>query len=136
VVQSRIAQAEAGTRGALAKFDGTVLTALRETETALGNYARELDRRAALEASRDQSAIVARRRASSTRTAAPATSSRSTPSARWPRASRSLAASEAQLSDDQVVLFMALGGGWEPEDTNVAQGASPDHAGHPATSKQ
>jgi len=25
-----------------------------------------------------------------------------------------LAASEAQLADDQVLLFLALGGGWEP----------------------
>ncbi|MFS2056056.1 TolC family protein, partial [Variovorax sp. CT11-76] len=40
IAQARIAQAEAGTRAALAKFDGTVLTALRETESALGNYAR------------------------------------------------------------------------------------------------
>ncbi len=123
VVQSRIAQAEAGTRGALAKFDGTVLTALRETETALGNYARELDRRAALEASRDQSAIVARQaRQLYQNGRKPATSIRSTPSARWPPSESALAASEAQLSDDQVMLFMALGGGWEPEDTNLAQG--------------
>ena len=26
-----------------------------------------------------------------------------------------VAASEAQLADDQVLLFLALGGGWEPD---------------------
>jgi NodT family efflux transporter outer membrane factor (OMF) lipoprotein len=136
VVQSRIAQAEAGTRGALAKFDGTVLTALRETETALGNYARELDRRAALEASRDQSAIVARQARQLYQNGRTGYLESLDAERALAASESSLATSEAQLSDDQVVLFMALGGGWEPEDTNVAQGASPDHAGHPATSKQ
>ncbi|MFX5550598.1 hypothetical protein ABTD75_18415, partial [Acinetobacter baumannii] len=36
--------------GALAAFDGTVLTALQETETALSGYARALEQRRALTA--------------------------------------------------------------------------------------
>jgi outer membrane protein TolC len=56
--RSRIAQAEAGKAMALAHFDGTVLNALRDVETALTVYARELDRHEALAAARDQDALA------------------------------------------------------------------------------
>ena len=113
VVRARIAQARAGADGALARFDGTVLTALRETETALDAYAQELDRHAALAAARDESATVAeqaRRLYRAGRTgyldALDAERGLATSEA-------TLAASDAELADDQVSLFMALGGGWE-----------------------
>lgn len=114
VVDARIAQAQASTRMAVARFDGTVLTALRETETALNLYARELDRHAALQAARDQAAVAAeqvRRLYQNGKTGYLDTLD----------AERTLAAddallaqSEAALSDEQVQLFLALGGGWEP----------------------
>ena len=56
--RSRIKQAEAEHQAAFARFDATVLNALRETESALTTYARELDRNAALKAARDQSALA------------------------------------------------------------------------------
>ena len=118
--QARIAQAEAGTRAALAKFDGTVLTALRETETALGTYARELDRRAALQASRDESARVAAQARQLYRNGRTAYLDTLDAERALAGADAALAASEAQLADDQVVLFMALGGGWEPADDALA----------------
>jgi outer membrane protein TolC len=121
VVRAHIAQANAGADGALAKFDGTVLTALRETETALEVYARELDRRAALQAARDESATVAdqaRRLYRSGRTgyldALDAERGLATSEA-------TLAASDAELADDQVSLFLALGGGWEPLPSKTAK---------------
>ena len=124
IVRSRIAQAQAGTDGALAKFDGTVLTALRETETALEVYARELDRHAALESARDDSATVAsqaRRLYQAGRTgyldALDAERGLATSEA-------TLAASDAELADDQVSLFLALGGGWE----TTPPGAAPTKA--------
>ena len=113
VVRARIAQANASTEGALARFDGTVLAALRETETALDVYARELDRHAALQAARDDSATVAdqaRRLYRSGRTgyleALDAERGLASSEA-------TVAASDAELADDQVSLFLALGGGWE-----------------------
>ncbi|WP_307695635.1 efflux transporter outer membrane subunit [Variovorax boronicumulans] len=127
--QARIAQAEAGTRAALAKFDGTVLTALRETETALGTYARELDRRAALQASRDESAKVAAQARQLYRNGRTAYLDALDAERALAGADAALAASEAQLADDQVVLFMALGGGWEPADDALAQ----SQQGKPAT---
>lgn len=117
IAQARIAEAEAGTRGALARFDGTVLTALRETETALGTYARELDRRAALQASRDESAKVAAQARQLYRNGRTAYLDALDAERSLAASDAALAASEAQLADDQVVLFMALGGGWEPDET-------------------
>ena len=117
LAQARIDQAEASTRGALAHFDSTVLTALRETETALDTYAHELDRRASLQAARDAAATVAqqaRRLYQGGKTgyldALDAERSLATSEA-------ALAGSQAQLADDQVNLFLALGGGWEAADT-------------------
>lgn len=111
--QARIGQAEASTRGALARFDGTVLTALRETETALDAYAHELDRHATLQAARDAAATVAsqaRRLYQGGKTgyldALDAERSLATSEA-------ALASTQAQLADEQINLFMALGGGWE-----------------------
>jgi NodT family efflux transporter outer membrane factor (OMF) lipoprotein len=108
-----IAQAKAGTEGALARFDSVVLNALRETESALTVYARELDRNAMLRAARDQSALASRQtgklyRFGRTDFLAALDADRTLASAE-----NALAASDAQLAADQVQLFLALGGGWE-----------------------
>ncbi|GGY67302.1 efflux transporter outer membrane subunit [Pseudoduganella albidiflava] len=110
---ARVAEAESATAAALARFDGLVLNALRETETAMTVYARELDRNAALRAAQEQSALAARQShrlyeagkidflavLDADRTLAAGDSA--------------LAASDAQVAADQVALFLALGGGWE-----------------------
>jgi len=114
--QARIAQAEASTRGALAKFDATVLNALRETESALVTYARQLDRDAALQAARDQSALAARQ-ARQLFTAGKTDYLTVLDAERTLAGAESaLAASRAALSGDQVSLFLALGGGWQDAD--------------------
>jgi NodT family efflux transporter outer membrane factor (OMF) lipoprotein len=112
-VQAKIAQADAAAHGAFARFDGTVLTALRETQTALDAYARELDRRTALAAARDSASNVAEQarrlyRAGKTGYLETLDAERSLASA-----DAALADTQAQLADDQIRLFMALGGGWE-----------------------
>src|SRR3546814_9793912 len=58
--RARIAAAEADTQASLAEFDGIVLRALEETETALTSYARALEQRQALRAARDQAERAAR----------------------------------------------------------------------------
>ena len=128
VVQAHIAQAEASTKAALAKFDGTVLAALRETETALDGYARELDRQASLQAARDSAATVAaqaRRLYQGGKTAYldALDAERSLASSE-----AALASSQAQLADDQVVLFLALGGGWEGGEVVAPAGIEPASA--------
>ncbi|WP_343527018.1 efflux transporter outer membrane subunit [Sphingomonas sp.] len=112
-VRARIASAQAEADAAYARFDGTVLGALRETETALTVYARDLDRRAALRAARDQSARAAsdaQRLFKAGRTGfLPVLDAQRT----LIGAEQTLAAADSRLAADQVQLFLALGGGWQ-----------------------
>ncbi|WP_067061426.1 efflux transporter outer membrane subunit [Roseateles chitosanitabidus] len=119
VADARIAQAEAGTRQAAARFDGTVLNALRETETALNQYARELDRKAALQASREEAALVAGQARRLYQGGKVGYLDALDAERALAASDAALAASEATLIDEQVQLFMALGGGWEA-DTQTA----------------
>jgi len=113
--QARIAQARAGADAALARFDAAVLGALRETESALVTYARQLDRDAALRAARDQSALAASQAEQLFH--AGKTDYLTVLDAQRTLASNesALAASQAALSDDQIALFLALGGGWQDD---------------------
>ncbi|NJC41312.1 NodT family efflux transporter outer membrane factor (OMF) lipoprotein [Brevundimonas alba] len=110
--RARIEQASAGSEAALATFDQTVLVALQETETALANYANELDRRSALQAARDQAANAAR--LSRLRFEAGADSFLTVLDAErtLAAADAQLAASEALVTTYQIALFKALAGGW------------------------
>src|SRR5690606_18563180 len=60
VARSRVRQAEAASEAELARFDGTWLTALQETESALTIYARELERLQTLGRARAQASEAAR----------------------------------------------------------------------------
>ena len=108
-----IAQAEAGTAAALARFDGVVLGALRETETALTIYARELDRNAALRQAREHSARAAQQAQQLFQRGRADFLVALDAERELASADRSLAASDAALAADQVALFLALGGGWD-----------------------
>lgn len=110
--RARIAGAEADSRAALAQFDGTVLRALEETETALSGYTRMLDRRTALQAARDSAERAARIVRAQQREG-------QVDGLVLLDAERSFAESEAQLAEidaaiasAQIDLFRALGGGW------------------------
>ncbi|WP_332876471.1 TolC family protein [Massilia sp. S19_KUP03_FR1] len=111
--RTRIAVASAATSAALARFDGVVLNALRETESALTIYARELDRNAALRAARDQSALAARQSARLYQFGRTDFLSQLDADRTLAASESALAGSDAQLALDQVQLFLALGGGWE-----------------------
>lgn len=111
--RAQIAQARAGADASLARFDGAVLTALREAETALARYAGALDRNAALvraEQASSKAAALSRLRfdngADSFLQLIEAERERADT-----RAAR--AASDAAVADAQITLFKALGGGWE-----------------------
>lgn len=111
--RARIRQADASADAALARFDGVVLNALRETETGLDAYAQDLERNVHLRAARDQAAVAgnqARRLYEGGRapylTGLDAERTLAT-------AEATLAASDGQIAADQVRLFLTLGGGWE-----------------------
>jgi NodT family efflux transporter outer membrane factor (OMF) lipoprotein len=113
VARARVQQAEATTSASLARFDGTVLTALREVEQALARYAGELERNSALsraDAAAASAAEIARLRFSAGRD-----SFLQLLDAERDRAATraALATSNANVSEAQVSLFKALGGGWE-----------------------
>ena len=132
--RSRIAQAEAGSDAALARFDATVLNALRETESALTAYARELDRNGALKAARDHSALASQQADKLYRYGR--TDFLTTLDANRTLASTesTLAASDAQLAKNQVSVFLALGGGWEKKSL-VPPAAKPTAPQQPASQK-
>lgn len=111
--RSRIKQAKAEHQAAFARFDASVLNALKETESALTSYARELDRNALLKAARDQSALAAdqaHRLYKHGRIDFLATLDAERTLANDESA---YAASGAKLVNDQIGVFLALGGGWE-----------------------
>ncbi len=110
--RARIAAARADGDAALATFDGTVLRALEETETALSTYANALQRRAALQTARDEAARAARISTARQRegqidflTVLDALRTQAA-------ADADLAAANRAVAFAQVDLFRALGGGW------------------------
>ncbi|GEN98723.1 RND transporter [Novosphingobium sediminis] len=112
--RSRVAAAEAQTQADLATFDGAVIRALREVETALNSYSAGLQQQADLDHARDAAAVVARTTIQLRRggriAALPALE------AERDLVAADLAAAEARAAtnDDQITLFLALGGGWNP----------------------
>lgn len=108
-----IALAKSDQEATFARFDGAVLNALQEIEGALTMYSQDVNRRDALRTSHEHLAqaqqdawtlyhqgrvnyvpVVAAERA-------------------LVAAEHRLAEAEAKISADQIVLFLALGGGWE-----------------------
>lgn len=113
VARARIAQAEAGAEAALARFDGTWLGALEETESALTRYARQLDRLELLRRARAEAAEaarIARLRFQAGREPFQVVLEAERSIAQTDAA---VAQAEAQLADTLVTLFLALGGGWQ-----------------------
>jgi len=113
VARAKIRQARAGSDASLAEFQGTILTALRETEQALARYAAALEQNAALAraaASADNAADQTKQRFDSGRDnfldLLVAEQNRAA-------ARQALAQSDTNVADLQVSLFKALGGGWE-----------------------
>ena len=110
---AEVRQAKASDEAAFASYQGVILGALQDTETALTTYARELDRRQALREARDQNREAARIvqvRYAAGRDAFLALLDAQT---RLAASEADLAASEAAVAGDQIAVFKALGGGWE-----------------------
>lgn len=120
---ARVQAAQAGADAALAGFDHTVLQALRETQTALDRYGNDLRRLQSLQVAQQQAALAAeqnRRLYQGGRT--PYLSSLDADRTLAEREA-ALAGAQAQLSRDQIQLFLALGGGWQRAEAGTATGA-------------
>lgn len=110
--RARLEQARANERAALAEWDGAVLNALREVETALSLYARQVRRRQELLVAETEAAHYATRAAARVQIGDAAGLVRID-------AERALAVARLQrIQGDldvalaQVALFRSLGGGW------------------------
>lgn len=118
VARTRIAAAEARSRANLAMFDKTVLTALREVESVLTNYAYDLDRLKSLKNARDRAAKVAAdarrlRQGGSTDALTSLDADRSLAATE-----QAYAAEQTEISRDQIAIFLALAGGLQSSETN------------------
>jgi multidrug efflux system outer membrane protein len=113
LARARIAAASAAAKGTLARFDGVVLAALRDTESALTTYSRDRQR--------DHNLATAQVRAREAEEQAKSLyvggkidflafldAQRTQTSA-----DEALSESHARLATDQIAIFLALGGGWE-----------------------
>ncbi len=112
-VAARTRQARATTEAAVATFDGTILAALQETETALSDYAGVIERNRALTRASERSGEAARiirlrYRAGRDSFLAVLDAERTLAAA-----DADLAASNAALTTAQIAVFKALGGGWQ-----------------------
>ncbi|MGI4856127.1 MAG: efflux transporter outer membrane subunit [Janthinobacterium lividum] len=120
--RGRIRAAHAGADIALAQFDGVVLNALRETQSRLATYAGDLGRLDALydvQRSAGQSAdethrfFVAGRESFLADLDAARTLT---------NVNAQVASAEGKVAQDQVDVFLALGGGWQVGDAGGAAG--------------
>ena len=111
--RARIAGAEADAQAALASFDGTILQALQETETALSDYQESVARRDALRAARDQAAAAARITRARQREGDISSLELLDAERTAAEAEIALADAEARIATAQIALFRALGGGWQ-----------------------
>jgi NodT family efflux transporter outer membrane factor (OMF) lipoprotein len=112
-VRDRISAAQAQTRASLANFDSMVLAALRETETSLDTYAGALDRLQRLKDARDQ-AMVVNERTSELRQGGKLGGLAALDAERaWVNSEVAVASAEAEVNNDQIATFLALGGGWQ-----------------------
>jgi NodT family efflux transporter outer membrane factor (OMF) lipoprotein len=112
-VKARIAAAGAQTDADVSRFDATVLGALRETETALDGYARRRDSVTALTRARDSAGVSLGQARKLFRFGRGDFLSLLDAQSSFANAEANLATQQAAESDDQVAVFLALGGGWE-----------------------
>ncbi len=110
--RARVQEAKASTRLALANFDGVVLGALRDAETALNTYVHDLQREDSTRKARDEAERAVRDserlRAEGRASSLAVIDSQGT----YAASEQTLAQLETALAQDQVAVFLALGGGW------------------------
>ncbi|SDD50329.1 efflux transporter, outer membrane factor (OMF) lipoprotein, NodT family [Cupriavidus sp. YR651] len=127
--RARIHNMEAGAEGALAQFDGVVLRALRETQSALSAYTHELDRNQALRDARDKADEAARQNRLLYQAGRSPYLNSLDADRTLAGSDAALAASDAQLAMNQINLFVALGGGWQDAPKVASHPVGEKHAG-------
>ena len=111
-VRARIAQAEAQSQASLAVFDAIVLRSLREVESALANYAADLERLGDLKRSHDAATQVAERTAELWQGGKVGRLAALEAERNDLVAEQALAGAQAEVNAAEIAVFLALGGGW------------------------
>jgi outer membrane protein, multidrug efflux system len=119
VVRGAQAQADA----AYARFDGTVLVALREAESSLSVYARDLDRHRLLQSAQENAARAAADAQALFRNGRQGYLTALDANRTLITADQALAASQTRIASDQVQVFLSLGGGWDADTAGQENGA-------------
>jgi len=121
--RARIQGAKASAKLALADFDGVVLTALRDTEISLNTYVHDLQREDSTRKARDE-AERAVRESEKLQAGGRATALAVIDAQRAYAASeQTLAELETAIAQDQIAVFLALGGGWGEGTASAGHGA-------------
>jgi NodT family efflux transporter outer membrane factor (OMF) lipoprotein len=110
--RARVRQAKAGARAALAGFDSAVLQALKETEQSLTAYGAELDRRQALADEQEQAQKAFDLAHDQFIAGALTNLDLLTTEQSLISVDAAVAVSDTALTQDQIAVFKALGGGW------------------------
>ena len=113
VAQGEIKEAKANAQASYANFQGVVLQALQDVETALTTYDDEIEHNAALVRVHDQSGVAFRLAQTQYSLGRIGYLDLLTAQNDLINAGAELAASDQALASDQATLFKALGGGWE-----------------------
>lgn len=110
--RARVAEARADTAAALAIFDGTILEALQETETALSAYQQALNRREALRAAETEADAAARITQARQREGDISSLELLDAERTAAESEAALAEADATVAKTQIDLFRALAGSW------------------------
>lgn len=114
VVRARIAQADAQVQADLASFDATVLEALRQTESALETYRGGVQRAEALSRAQASAELSADQAGKLFRFGRGDFLSLLDAQRSFASAQAQSAAANIRVLQDQIAVFLALGGGWQP----------------------
>lgn len=113
VVRARIAGANAQIQADIAAFDGSVIEALRHTESALETYRRNAQRSDALNRASISASLSAQQAHKLFRFGRGDFLSLLDAQRSYASAEVASATAKTRLLDDQITVFMNLGGGWE-----------------------
>ncbi|SKC93344.1 efflux transporter outer membrane subunit [Paraburkholderia hospita] len=112
IARAQLREAGANADLAMSTYENTVLTALKETETALDSYARELDHLALVQRTRDSNQTAFDQANSLYRRGATSFLDLLSAQKSLALSEQQLVASAGSVATDQVSVFLALGGGW------------------------
>ena len=124
--RARIEGAKASAKLALANFDGVVLAALRDAEISLNTYVHDLQREDTTRKARDEAERAVRESERLQATGRATALAVIDAQRAYAASEETLAQLETAIPQDQVAVFLALGGGWGEETASSA--SSPETA--------